>query len=219
MSDDSFCFFDEKGNRINHLESERTEQDQASLYIPEDAKGVLELGARYGTVTYAISKRIGNRPILITVEPDSTVWPALEDNLKRYTIHANIVKGAISRKPLGIVHFQYSSFTADDPSVSVVKAAEDFKQSLTYNMSISTWTLEEIQEKTNIPVIDVLVADCEGFLEQFMEENPTLYKTLRVIIFEKDFSERCNYNKIQWHLHRHGFREIVGGFHAVWIKH
>ena len=58
---DSFTFFNEKGERIDHLTGERTEQLQAYEYVPEDAQGVLELGARYGTVTAAISKKLKNK--------------------------------------------------------------------------------------------------------------------------------------------------------------
>jgi FkbM family methyltransferase len=214
----SFTFFDEKGERVEHLICEYTEQKQAYKYVPEDAQGVLELGARYGTVTCAISNKIKNRPVLISVEPDSNVWNALEDNLRRHSVNATVVKGAISRKPIGMVHFQYSSFTTIKPEEDVKPVAEDFKRTLSFTQEIATWTLEQILEMTKIPVIDVLVADCEGFLEQFLDENPSLYKTLRVIIFEKDAKDRCNYNKIQWYLHKNGLREVVDGFHAVWIR-
>lgn len=215
---DSFTFFNEKGECINHRLFEREEQEQAYKYIPQDAQGVLELGARYGTVTCSISKKIGNRPVLITVEPDTDVWPCLEDNLKRHDVNAILVKGAISRKPIGFIHFDYGSFTTTNPAEDVKPVAESHHSNLAYRTEIPTWTLEEILNKSNIPIIDVLVADCEGFLEQFMDENPDLYNTLRVIIFEKDGTNRCNYNRIQWYLYKAGLREVVGGFHAVWVR-
>lgn len=43
---------------------------------------------------------------------------------------------------------------------------------------------------------NVLVADCEGFLQQFFDENPEFYDNLRLVIFEADYPEKCNYGKI-----------------------
>ena len=215
---DSFSFFNEKGDKINHLTCERTEQLQAYKYVPEDAKGVLELGARYGTVTCAISEKINKRPVLITVEPDPDIWDALEKNLTKNSANAYIIKGAISKKSVGLVHLDYGTFTTVDMEKSLKQIYDVIKTGVEYYSTVPTWTLQQIQEKTNIPVIDTLVADCEGFLEQFFDENPELYKTLNTVIFEKDFSERCNYPKIQWHLHKYGLREVIGGSHAVWIR-
>ena len=220
---DSFEFFNEHGQRIDHLRSERTEQEQASTYIPEDAKGVLELGSRYGTVTCSISHRIGYRPVLITVEPDVSVWQPLEDNIKRNGAKAFIVRGTISKTPIGFVKFQYGSFTSKDPKEGAKTVSEYYNTPLQYYTSINVFSLEEVQEAAQIPVIDTLVADCEGFLEQFMDENPHLYTSLNTFIFERDGNglcrtDRCDYDKIEVKLKEHGFREIVSGFHAVWIK-
>lgn len=215
---DTFEFFNENGQRVDHLTSERTEQEQASTYIPEDAKGVLELGSRYGTVTCSISRRIGYRPVLITVEPDISVWQPLEDNIKRNGAKAFIVKGTISKTPVGFVKFQYGSFTSKDPMEGAKKVSEYYRIPLQYYTSIKVVSLEEVQEAAQIPVIDTLVADCEGFLEQFMDENPHLYTSVNTFIFERDGGDRCDYDKIEANLKEHGFREIVSGFHAVWIK-
>ena len=56
---------------------------------------------------------------------------------------------------------------------------------------------------------NVLVADCEGFLEMFFDENPDFYDNLRLIIFEADYPEKCNYNKIRNTLSDKKFNEIV----------
>jgi len=65
---------------------------------------------------------------------------------------------------------------------------------------------------------NVLVADCEGFLEQFFDENPEFYDNLRLIIFEEDFPEKCNYNKIKENLRTKGFINILNGFQNVLKK-
>ena len=65
---------------------------------------------------------------------------------------------------------------------------------------------------------NTLVADCEGFLEQFMDENPKLYQQLSLIMFEKDYPNKCNYAKIENTLKTNGFTCLVGRFHSVWKK-
>jgi hypothetical protein len=62
------------------------------------------------------------------------------------------------------------------------------------------------------------VADCEGFLEQFMDENPKLYQQLSLIMFKKDYPNKCNYAKIENTLKTNGFTCLVGRFHSVWKK-
>jgi hypothetical protein len=63
-----------------------------------------------------------------------------------------------------------------------------------------------------------LVADCEGFLEIFFDENPNFYDTLRLIIFEADYTEKCNYNKIRNTLREKGFIEQIYGHQNLWMR-
>ena len=193
-------FYDEHGQRVDHLNSERDEQLLATQYVDENSKGVLELGARYGTVTCAISTKLRNRPVLVSVEPDYRVWDTLDKNLERNHAVAHLVKGTITRNPQGINAAGYSTNTYD-----VEKS------------QIANWTLEQIMEKYNLQ-FDTLVADCEGFLEKFLDENPRLYDELNTIIFEADMESVCNYSRIRWMLHKHGMREVHGGFQNVWKR-
>ena len=45
------------------------------------------------------------------------------------------------------------------------------------NSKINHYTLDEIKKKYKIKTFNVLVADCEGFLEQFIDENPNIQHT------------------------------------------
>jgi hypothetical protein len=85
------------------------------------------------------------------------------------------------------------------------------------NSCIPSYTLEEIQQKYNTK-FNTLVADCEGFLGQFFDENPDFYDQLELILFEKDEVCWCDYNKIITNLQAHGFVNLVSGFHDVWEK-
>jgi FkbM family methyltransferase len=194
-------FIDEYNNTINTERVEDIEQKQARDYIKKDAK-VLELGARYGTVSCIISKLLDNEKNLIAVEPDTRVWDSLEYNMKENNCNFNLVKGFISKKKLELnfLPCKYSTYSTESVSSTV-----------------PSYTLQEIQEKYNL-VFDTLVADCEGFLGDFLEENPELYTQLNMILFEKDRPDYCDYRKIQEKLIDSKFVQVVEGFHEVWIK-
>ncbi len=195
-------FFDEKGNIIRHQYVEAEEQTQAQLYIPSDAC-VLELGARYGTVSCIISKKLSNPHNLVVVEPDSRVWGALQSNMEINACNFHIVRGFVSKSTLGLIQPNNDEYGTTAISVS--------------DTDIPSYSLESIQSNYNLK-FDTLVADCEGFLEQFLDENPELYSQLRLVMFEKDYPIKCNYDRIMYQLHLHGFKQIVAGFHEVWRK-
>ena len=83
--------------------------------------------------------------------------------------------------------------------------------------SLPNFTLEEVEKKYNLK-FDTLVADCEGFLGQFLQENPHLYEQLSLMMFEKDSPGTCDYAPILENLKKHGFTNLVTGFHEVWRK-
>lgn len=83
--------------------------------------------------------------------------------------------------------------------------------------NIPSYTMEEIHTKYNLK-FNALVADCEGFLERFFDENPDFYNDLRIVIFEADYTNKCNYDKIRNRLIEHRFIEKLRGHQNVWIK-
>ena len=195
-------FYNENNNIIDINTVEKTEQDLANKYIyPTDV--VLELGARYGTVSCIINKKISNKTNQVVVEPDSRVWEALEKNKNNNNCNFYIVKGFISRIKLNITNTD-----RDYGTTSIVDE----------NSEINCYTLEQIKDDYNIDKFNVLVADCEGGLGIFLQENPSLYNDLRMIIFEADYPEKCNYNLIKSNLQKYGFIKIEEGHQNVWIK-
>jgi FkbM family methyltransferase len=196
-------FYDENGKQVDTIRLETVEQKQAEEYITEDCT-VLELGARYGTVSCVINKKLKNPFNQVSVEPDSIVWKCLEQNIKRNKCNLHLIKGVISRVPLTLT--QHPVFIGYGNQT--IKSEQS---------SLQNYTVEQIEEKYRLK-FDTLVADCEGFLGQFFEENPHLYKQLKLVIFEKDSPDRCDYNVILENLKTHGFTNLVTGFHEVWKK-
>ena len=63
---------DENGKVINHKNIEHIEQGLAQKYITPNDK-VLELGARYGSVSIITNKIVNDKSTHYVVEPDSAV--------------------------------------------------------------------------------------------------------------------------------------------------
>ena len=75
-----------------------------------------------------------------------------------------------------------------------------------------------IQKKYNLQ-FDTLVADCEGCLCDFVQENRSFVTTqLRNIMFESDLPKVCDYGMIRSVLREAGFRQVIRGFVSFWRK-
>ena len=195
---------DRTGKKVDIDYLEKPEQDLAKEYILQNDV-VLELGARYGSVSCVINSKLSNKTNQVVVEPDDRVWAALEKNRNNNGCAFHIVKGFISKKKLDLTNLDHwydgygATFIENDAT------------------NIPSYSLDEIKEKYHLQ-FNVLVADCEGFLEVFFDENPGLYDDLRMIIFEADYPDKCDYQKIKNTLKEKGFTEIVEGHQNVWTK-
>ena len=194
---------DQNGKKVNTRLMEKPEQDLARRYIERDDV-VLELGARYGSVSCVINSKLGCKTNQVVVEPDDRVWESLERNKLKNKCEFHIVKGFISSKKLSLTNLDewYGGYGATAIENETSK--------------IPSYTLSEITEKYKLN-FNVLVADCEGFLETFFDENPSFYDNLRMIIFEADYPEKCNYDKIRTTLLEKGFKCLVKGHQNVYI--
>ena len=191
--------FTELGIRIDTDKTEYPEQCLAFSYI-DPKSAVLELGARYGSVSCIINKVLENKQNQVSVEPDMTVWTALEENIQRNDCSVQVFKGFVSRSPRQLLPYGY--------------AATSFGSETS---DIQSMTIEELEEQYQLK-FDTLVADCEGFLGDFFSENPHLYDQLTTVIFEADYPDKCDYAKLRATLKEYGFREIVSGFQNVFKK-
>jgi len=95
---------------------------------------------------------------------------------------------------------------------------------------IKTITIDEIQKLYNIN-FNCLLADCEGFLLQFITENDSFFDNLNCVIYEEDctIDHKINntyidYNEIESFLLSKGFTlsetylDFIGLNNKVWIK-
>lgn len=198
---------DEKGKRVNYGVYESTEVKMANMYIQPDDY-VLELGARYGGVSCTINQKLSNKKNQVVVEPDSRVWDALETNRKNNKCEFEIIKGTISQKPQKIIKNS--------------RKFNDNNDWATYCEEASGYSSKRIQNY-DLPdkPFNVLVADCEGFLETFYRENMELFPKLRCIMIEKDRPDHCNYDYLENEFIKLGFEiDYIerDGFHTTYVK-
>ena len=162
---------------------------------------VLETGARYGTTSCFIAALLGNSGHLVSVEPDSSVWSALEENRQTHNCQFWIVHGVIAESadtgnsttvsdsggvPYRHTNQGYASRTFPSPSASSSSSGS-------YDPSVSrrAWTLPEISTITGLH-FDTLVIDCEGciqFLFPLSLSSAALARRLehvRMMIIEAD---------------------------------
>jgi len=202
--DMNMTIYDEKGNQIDTTVFENTEQIHANAFIdPNDV--VLELGARFGSVSIVINTKLQNKQNHVAVDPDERIWNVLQSNRDAHDCSFHILKGVISKKPVTLQeldgHGGYgtTSVHTSEPT------------------SVKSFTLEEVQEFYNLK-FTALVADCEGFLETFFDDNPCMYDQLNTVLYEMDYAHKCDYNKIEQNLKSHGLTCIWSGFHMVWKR-
>lgn len=199
---DIIPYIDENNIIINNKKNEREEQYIANDFIKPNMT-VLELGGRYGTVSCVINNKLENPRNHVVFEPDKLVIPALIKNRNTHKSKFTIVNGIIGSKPMKLQLRGYASKT-------------EFASSDDKNI-IKNITLEEIMKKTKLK-FDCLVADCEGCLCDFFKENSDYIKNYKMVVFEGDYPNECDYNEIKNNLKSWGFNVIVDRFVSVWTK-
>lgn len=196
--------YDRNGDRIDTDYCEKREQDHANLFVlPDDV--VLELGARYGSVSVVINRKLSNPLNHVAVDPDFRVWDCLKKNRDINNCKFHILKGAISKKPVALA-------LEDNPDYGTMTV------STSEPTSVPTYTLEEVQDLYGLK-FTTLIADCEGFLGTFFEENPWMYDQLNTVLYEADQPQVCDYDVIAKNLREHGFTLLWYGFHWVWKRY
>jgi len=151
---------------------------------------VMEFGARFGTTSCEIAKAIGNSGALVSVEPDPSVWGALDTNLLENNCHARVVQGALSSRPV---------FIPKGTSYAT-------KAGCSGDIKVPNYSLEEVEQALGKKV-DTLLIDCEGCAESMMDQlHPSIKTQVRTIILEADGF--VSYHKLLDDLKADGFETV-----------
>jgi FkbM family methyltransferase len=188
----NYVIYDERGNDCTNVEIKF--QQLVKEHIKSDDI-VLELGARYGSLSCCINKKLKVKTNQVVVEPDQRVWESLESNKRINNCEFHIVKGFVSNSKLELTdHLSYNGY-----GTTTVKSEKSL---------IPSYTLGSVQKQFGL-TFNVLVADCEGFLQTFFDENPEIIGGLRLILFEASRPNICDYSKIIKMLKDCNFKELV----------
>ena len=191
--------YKEDGTTFDSSTYEKVEQDIVK-YIIDPSDKVIELGARYGSVSILTNQMLDDKTHHVVVEPDDTVWEALEKNKEKYNCKFQIIKGFLSERNFSLHKDGYSTHQITDES-----------------STISSTSLHSI----DIP-FNVLIADCEGGLKTFFDDYPFVYDRLQKLIMEEDGD--IDYKPIKVNLLKRGFIKVFeygdcnGLLYSVWIK-
>ena len=195
---DNYKYYNEKNELINHKELERDEQEQAYKYIePNDV--VLELGGRYGTVSAVINYKLENKKNHVVVEPDENIVPALIKNRDLNNSSYYILSKVISNSNKKKIESGYSTHYVDsnyNEKTNNIISYEDFKKQFPLDFN-------------------VIVADCEGCLAEFIKMMGDDFYKINKVIFEADMAQLCNYDEIIQILLNNGFTLIEKKFNIV----
>jgi FkbM family methyltransferase len=196
---DKIPYINEHGIVIYHTIVEREEQLHVLQYVPADAT-VLELGARYGTVSCVVSSVLNEPTHHVAVEPDVTVRTSLQHNRQTHDGKFAIYDGVVSRFPVYIMRDGYCTRVCTSGKASCQAK----------NMSYDDL------EKTYNMKFDCIVADMEGAFLTFLQENQSKLAGINSVLFESDGA--CDYNEVKRILKDSGLTEILSGFHSVWKR-
>lgn len=189
-------FRNEVGDEIDISRIEHEEQRIAQQYVkPNDV--VLELGARYGTVSAKVQQQLANKKLHVAVEPDSRVIGSLRDNLTKHGCETMVFHGIVSKTPGVLEGNGYATMVRLNGN----------------GTCCASTTIEDLETQLGAK-FTVLIADCEGCLGPFLEDFPQLLDQLRLVHFETDPGYRqTDYEKVKQLLTIKGFREAE---HVNW---
>lgn len=198
---DRIPYVDENNNQVD-IKHEREEQYVSYDYI-HPRSVVLELGARYGVVSSVINNKLENPTHHVCVEPDKSVIKCLCINRRTHKSQFHVVNGIVNKKPMGLRKRGYASHLVPIDSETP---------------AVDLCSVEALQKKYKLK-FDTLVADCEGCLCTFVDENRDfVFKQLRNIMFEADLPKKCDYGKLRRQLYKAGFRPRRNAFVSFWSK-
>jgi len=198
-------FVDEHGRHIPyHLEDEERED---AVYIPRDST-VLEIGARYGTVSFVINERLNDRTKHVVIEPDARVWDALQTNKKKLESEYTIVHKVLASRPM---------FFYPKPEKNGYGSSTCYTARHAEDIQVDNITYAELKEQTGL-TFDTVVIDCEGCIQQLFTDFPDLLEDVNLVLYEQDKEEFCNYSVVEHTLRDSGFRCVKKGYHSVWAK-
>lgn len=186
-ADPSACVFDGADIACG---IERHAIKDVHAYLPADSV-VLELGARFGTVSCAVSKRQRYSGLRVSVEPDDAAFAALTANVRRHACAGDVVNGAVSSRPLW--HKKFGRKATASYSTQLVSWCPTEYVRSGRCQRVPTFSIAELQANLSARVgratpFTALVIDCEHCWKQLKSDEASFLRSpqLTHIFYELD---------------------------------
>jgi len=144
----------------------------AVKWIPKTAT-VLEVGARYGSVSCTISRVLGNSGKQVSVDADERVWGALEYNRQNLGCNFHTAKGLLGTHDGKIMQNRYGT----------VASTNDTLGGAAKGVTVPHFTVEDLEIRYNL-MFDTANFDCEGCFAPVSETFPEMFNNLKLLIVE-----------------------------------
>ena len=144
---------------------------------------ILEAGARFGTTSCTIAHAMGNSGMVVSVEPDASVIPALLRNRDANHCNVHVFSGSVSAQRMFLNPHDYGSHTSKVPSELYRSAA----------FEVPNVSYRQLEAAIGARFNAVLI-DCEGCIETL---PLPLLEQVDLILIEEDGFRQVNYQK--WH--------------------
>lgn len=186
------------GSYINNKKWEVNEQEELFKYLKPTDK-ILQLGGNIGA-SCILADKIGCKKN-VCVEPNPKVAKFLKDNKKLTNSKFKIIEGVITDSKRNI-YMELPNNTNNNQWGIQTGTSGNFK--------CNKFKLKDIEKDGEF---NVLFADCEGCLPEFLKE----YKDHKweLIIFEKDNANNVDYSIVETIAKRNNLQKIKDGFITV----
>jgi len=187
-----------------HCETEFPEHALVRDWLPADAV-VMEFGARFGTTSCEIARKLNNSGNVVVVEPDLNVWDVLEENMKSHNCNAHVLRGALSSVDLHMA------------AKLNVKRGYSNRPLQKGGVVVPGYHLHEVESALGKKV-DSLLIDCEGCGQYMMDQLGPVIESgqIKLLLIEadmpvgaKDCHSNCmDYKKFFTYLEKHNFKQV-----------
>jgi hypothetical protein len=173
------CSYVGQGGGTANCDTEIDSKSLVEKWIPHNAT-VLEVGARYGSVSCAISSKLKESGRQVSIEANHIFWNALDTNRRTHKCNFHSMSGMLgSKNGQRLLMHDLGTFSAATGEVITDTGAV-----------LRHYSLEQIQHKFGF-TFDVATLDCRGCAPFVFRDFPVLKSQLRVIILEQHAQEEA----------------------------
>lgn len=200
------CSFINRLSLPANCDIEANSRLMAVKWIPSDAT-VLEVGARYGSVSCAISRVLRESGKQVSMDADERVWAALEQNRANLKCNFHVAKGLLGKRDGKIFENRYGTLASTNTSFSGNVVA-----------TVPHFTVDDLERMHNLK-FDTANFDCEGCFAHVVSTFPSFFDQLKLLIVEvHDEPEAQAVAQLQkrgWELHGiHSRQRVLQNLHV-----